>query len=836
MIKTAVKGVLAHKLRLALTALAIVMGVGFVAGTYIFTDTINARFETLFADVYAGVDATVRPESAEFGQEQGSLDATLLQTVKAVEGVESAEPSVGGMAQIIAPDGKPIGGMGPPTIGGSWVADQALNAFRIADGNGRAPSAPGEVAIDVGTAKTHGFTVGDDVQIQLARGAESFTIVGLTSFGTEDNLAGATISLFEMSEAQRLFGLEGRYSQIDVLATADVAPEELATRLQAAVPAGVESITGDQQGREEIDAFTEGLGFVSTALLAFAGVAVFVGAFIISNTFRIIVAQRTKELALLRAIGASRRQVTTMVMVEALIVGVVASAFGVAAGVVFSTLLKAGGNALGFGMPEGPLTIAPRTIAVAMTVGVVITLVSALQPARRAAKTPPVAALRDIAPGPVPLRRRVLAGLALTSLGVAGLAGGLIAENGSSLPLVAAGALAAFLGVSVLAPLFARPIVAVIGRPLPGVVGSLARGNTAREPRRTAATASALMIGVALVAFVSIFGASIKASTLDNMEGVFPADLHFRSSSFYMGVSPEALDRIAALAEMEAVSPILIGEARTGGEILNITAVDPSTIDAVYAPDSSVPISSVGSGMIVAADSLEEKGWAVGDEVPLEFASGDTVSLPIVGTVEGKDVGAYLVSVDTYAAHFQNEDAITALALLAPGVALEDGKAAAEAALADFPAVSVTTGSEQVAAANKSVDQMLALFSGLLGLAVIIAVVGIANTLALTTLERTREIGLLRAVGMGRRQVRRMVRWEAIMTSLFGAVLGIGLGTALGYAVILSLADEGLSTFAFPALQLVVCLAVAGVAGIVAAIGPARKAANMNVLRSIQFE
>jgi putative ABC transport system permease protein len=838
MYKAAIKSVLAHKLRLLLTALAVVLGVAFVSGSYVFTDTIQARFDTLFADVFAGVDATVRPTAPEFGELDASLsiDTTLLETVQATPGVAQAAGHVAGYAQIISPEGEPVGGQGPPTLGGSWVDVPALNAFQIAEGNGRPPAAPDEIAIDVATAEAQGFKLGDSLEVQVSSGLQTFTLVGLASFGSENNLAGATFSLFTLPRAQELFGLEGRFTQIDIVAEDGTDPAQLVASLAAAVPEGVEAVSGEQQGDEQNERFTEGLGFLTTALLAFAGVAVFVGAFLIHNTFRIIVAQRTKELALLRALGASRRQVTGMVLIEALVVGVLASAIGVAAGVGFALLLKAGMGMMGMNPPDGPLTIAPRTVLVAMTVGVVVTLVSAWLPARRAGRTAPLAALREVAAGQPPLRRRALAGLGLSAAGAALLVAGLLLENGSSLYLVGGGALVVFLGVSVLAPLFARPIVSVVGSALPGLVGRLARGNTVRQPRRTAATASALMIGVALVALVSIFGASIKGSVNDSMERAFPADLALQSGNFLVGVSPEAVERVKALPEIETVSVLRQGEVRLNGEVTGLAAVDPSTIEQVYSPEASVPIEELGAGLLVSADALEKQGWHVGDELPLEYADGETVPTVIRGTFADRTFGDYLISSDTYAAHFSSGDGFLVLTSLRDGIELAAGKAAAEKALADFPGIYVNTRADQIAQTQSQVDQMLSLFSALLGLAVIIAVVGIANTLALTTVERTREIGLLRAVGMERRQVRRMIRWEAVMTAVFGAILGIAVGVLLGWAVVQSMADDGLNTFVFPGLQVLALLAIAVVAGVVAAIAPARKASRMKVLEAITFE
>jgi putative ABC transport system permease protein len=836
MIRTAIKGVLAHKLRLALTAVAIIMGVAFVSGTFVLTDTINARFSTLFDDVYAGVDATVRPQSSAMSNQTGSFDASLVQVVAAVEGVDRIAPGAGGVAQIIDHDGNPIGGQGPPTIGGSWVDIPALTAFRIDEGNGRPPVAAGEVAIDVATSEGHSLIIGDVVDIETATGSESFEIVGLVSFGTEDNLAGATISVFDLEEAQRLFNLQGRYTSIDILAADGVDPETLTVSLTSVLPEGIEAVTGSQQTQEDFDQFTEGLGFVNTALLAFAAVAVFVGAFIIQNTFRIIVAQRTRELAMMRAVGASRRQVVQLVLAEALVVGLVASALGVLAGVGFAQTLKVGMDAMGFGMPDGPLTVAGRTVLVGMTVGVVVTVMSALLPARKASRVAPVAAMRETTPGRRSLKSRAVAGSGITALGVAGLTLGLATDNGNALIFVAAGSLAGFIGISVLAPLFAGPLAALLGKPLPGIAGRLARGNTARQPRRTAATASALMVGVALVAFVSIFGASIKASVADTLDGAFPADLALQSTNFYAGVSEIAVDEVAALNEIETVSAINLGPVTVAGHSTMVLAVDPNTVESVYTSGASITLDQWSEGVLVRSDTLETNAWAVGDRVEIEYPSLATVDTEIVGTFEDQTFAEFMITDATYAEQFPAGGAMMVFIDLADGIEADAGRTAVQEALTAFPSIDVNTQSDQIAAAEAQIDQMLALFSALLGLAVIIAVIGIANTLAMSVVERTREIGLLRAVGMDRRTVRRMVRWESVITAIFGALLGIGVGVALGWATVASLAEEGLGAFALPGSQLAGWIVVSGVAGVIAAIGPARKASRMRILDAIAYE
>jgi putative ABC transport system permease protein len=838
MIRTAIKGLAANRVRMILTGLSIVLGVAFVAGSFVFTDTINVRFENLFTDFYAGVDATVRPNEASSNLGDAYLEADLLSEVRQVEAVEVAAGSVSGFAQMIDSTGEPIGGQGPPTLGFSWVDEPALNSLTISEDNGSAPTSGGEVVIDVATAESQGLAVGDKVDIQTIGGVDTFTIVGLASFGSEDNLAGATLSAFELEQAQVLFDLEGRLSAIDVLAVDGVDSDVLVAEISVVLPGTAEVVTGEQQTQEQLDQVTEGLGFLSTALLAFAGIAVFVGAFVIQNTFRITVAQRVRELALLRAIGATGSQVTVLVLIEAAILAVVASAVGVLAGIGVAELIKMAMNAAGLGIPDGPLTIQPRTIILSMAVGILVTMFAALLPARRASSIPPVAAMSatEARTTPKSLRTRAIVGSALTSLGGVVMAIGLMLESGASLPLVAAGAIGLFMGMSTLAPLAAGPVARLLSAPMRGITGKLARENTIRQPRRTASTASALMIGVALVAFTSIFAASIKASVTDTLEGSFPADLAFASTNFGVGVSPVAADEIAAREEFSVVSAVNFGYFEIEGDELVVIGVDPSTISRVYDMEPSIELSKLGDDLLVQEDVLVGNHWSVGDVITVDYPGSVSNTVEIVGTFTDTTFANYVIAEEVFLENIGDDQIFMVFARLGSGVSLEDGQAAADAALSEFPNVDVNTQSDQIAEAEAQVDQLVALFTGLLSLALVIALLGIANTLALSVVERTREIGLLRAVGMTRRHVRQMVRREALIIAVFGALLGVLIGTAIGFGVVTSLADDGLGSFSLPAGQLVIWLIVAAVAGLIASVGPARKAAQLDVLKAISYE
>lgn len=850
MFRTAIKSLFAHKVRFVLTAIAIVLGVSLVAGTFIFTDTINSQFDDLLDDIYAGIDVSVRAQSGDFSAGTEPFPSSVLADVEAVDGVEVAEGGVGSItAQVLDKSGDAIGGQGPPTLGFSWGEAASLNPMRIKDDAGRAPEGRGEVVLDANTVTNAGFELRDSVTVVAFNGPEEFELVGIASFGNQDSLLGATIVMFELEEARRVFGFGDELTGINVQAETGVGAQDLTDRISQVLPSGVEAVTGETEQGEQAADINEGLSFLSIGLLSFAGVSIFVGAFIIQNTFRIVVAQRTRELALLRAIGATGRQIRTMVITEALFIGFVGSIAGIIFGFVMALLIRGLMNLLGFGVPPGALVLLPRTIIVAMLVGLTLTLLSSLLPARKASRIPPVAAMReDAARTPRrSLHTRAVAGTVITGVGVLLLAVGLFASVGRAIIFVAAGAAIAFIGVSVLAPLAARPLADVIGWPLPrlfGISGLLARENTKRKPRRTASTASALMVGVALVAFFSVFGSSTKASVSETVFELFPADLTFQSTNQTDPEMPAAISPAFALeletyGELGVVSAMQFGRIVIDGKTHFLGAFDPSTIDQVLAlqpnGDAISAVSEPGS-LIVASGFLEDNGWQVGDVVSVEFARTGVVLMPVVGTFETDDFSNIYLSTETFKSNYRYVGDGVVLANTADGVEVVEAKKAIAPTVGSFGNVKAQTKSEIVDEAETQIDQALALFTGLLLFAVLIAVLGITNTLTLSIFERTREIGLLRAVGMVRRQVRRMIRWEAVIIATFGAILGVGIGIVLGWAVVQALADEGFGAFSIPIGQVILALVLAALAGVLAAIWPARKAARMNILDAISSE
>ncbi len=849
MFKVAWSSLKANKLRLLLTSFAIVLGVAFVAGSFVFTDTISARFDSLFADISAGVDVYVEPEQPEFGNDFGQVQVSMpeevFDAVVAVDGVAKADKSVAGIAQLVDNNGEVIGGFGPPTLGFSWSDDPDLSPLRISPENGHPPEAAGEIVLDIGTATTNEFALGDTISLLIDGPVQQFTLVGLANFGTEDNLAGATLAIFEFEEAQRIFGLEGRISQISIAADPDVSPEELVSRISAVVADDLVVSTAAEATETNTADIKEALGFLTTALLVFAMVAIFVGSFVIYNTFQIIVAQRTRELALLRAIGATARQVTRMVVLEAFIVSIVSSVIGVVGGVVLAILLAAGLDAAGIGLPEGPLTVLPRTIIVGMLVGVIVTVLASLFPAIRASRIPPIAAMRaDLVKTPRrSLQRRTVAGVVVTGLGAMGVAIGLFTSIDNALAILGFGALLVFLGVSILAPIAARPFASFIGWPIRKVyqvAGDLAVQNTQRQPRRTASTASALMIGVALVVFVAILGASLKSSVTAAVEESFPADLAASSATITIGVSPQYSEDLRQVPEIDGVTTLNGTQIRVGDSIFSATAIEPDTAQGVLNikgvdAQELAALSASNGALVYSKDDAPSD--SVGTIITIELPNGATGDAEIVGTFDDStSFGEYVITRERFFTGIEPRSDMMVLANAADGVALEDARTAAEAAAEPFPNVRVQTQSELVAEFVTGVNLLLGLFTVLLALAIIIAILGITNTLALSIIERTREIGLLRAVGMSRRQLRRMIRWESVIIAVFGAILGMITGVVLGWAVVQALKDEGVGTFAIPTTQLIVLVLVAGIAGIVAAIYPAFKASRLDILTAISYE
>jgi putative ABC transport system permease protein len=839
MLKVTLKGLLAHKLRLGMSAFAIILGVAFVAGTFVFTDTLNRSFTDLFRQT--APDVTVRPAGTQdtggfTGSDARSAPADMVATLAALPGVERADGNILDQSTyIVGRDGKIVGsGGGAPGIAVNYNDGPAADGSRIVTlTGGAAPAGPNQFAVDDKSAASAGYAIGDEITL-VTTGPEPTvrgTLVGTVRFGDTGNTIGATMVLMDTATAQRLYlGGSDAYTDIAVTADGSVSNAQLATEVSAALPAGFEALDDAQIAAESQSALAEGLSFITTFLLVFAAVALVVGTFLILNTFSIIVAQRTRELALLRALGASRRQVTRSVLTEALVVGFVGSTVGLGLGFALAIGLKALFGAFGLDLSNAGLVFEWRTVAVAYAVGVLITLLAAYLPARRAAQVPPVAALRDdVAMPESSLRRRLLVGSVVAAAGAGLMVWSLAFDGGLS--VLGAGVLGVFVGVALVSPVIGRPIVSLIAWPFPrlfGTVGRLARENAKRNPRRTSATASALMIGLALVSAMAVIGQSAKASVDELVASDLRAD-YVVSNAIGAPFSTAIGQEIAQVPGVADVVPVRYSTAQVGGDAF-LVATDPAgfgRMTSLVVTDGSLD----GGGLVVAKDRADASGWHVGDTVAVTLPSGP-VDLTVGGIIEPSQLAGSLIVPLAVLDQLTPVDS-TVYVAAAPGADHAAVKAGIDAVVADLPTITAKDQAEFAAEQRAPVDQLLTVIYALLGLAVIIAVLGIVNTLALSVIERTREVGLLRAVGLSRRQLRTMVRLESVAIAVLGAVLGVGLGLVFGVSIQRAAADDGISVLSVPAGQLVVFVVLAALVGVLAAVWPARRAARMDVLRAI---
>lgn len=844
MFTATLRGMLAHKLRLVLTTASIALGVAFLAGTLMLTDTMRLAFDQLFGKVSSGTDAVVRQESAYtqssgIGVSRAPIDASVLDRVRRVEGVAAAEGAVSGYALLTDTTGKAVlTSGGAPTMGYSMPSDTGLRGD-VHVLSGHAPRGPHEVAIDASSSDKHDIPLGSTIKVLFRGPTEQYTVVGTVGYGGEKDLGGTSAAYFTPATAQRVLGAPGMFDEIVVRAADGVSAHALAERLDAVAPKGAEAVTGAQVAQESSDAINNQLAFLGVMFMIFAGIALFVGSFIIWNTFSMIVTQRTREIALLRAVGATRRQVKRSLLVEAALLGVAASGLGIVIGAGVARGLNALMAVLGFSLPTTSLQVAPRTVWVSLLVGTAVTVVSAMVPARRATKVLPVEALRDSAPGARrPSRLRAAVGALLTSVGVWAIVQGLYGGGGSKLVLL--GVLATMVGVITLLQLAARPLAALIGSPLRlrGVRGDLARQNAMRNPRRTASTSAALMIGLTLVVSMSVFASSFKASIAPVLASSTSADLYITSASAQAeGYSPEATRVVADLPGVAAVSASGWGQARFAGKGSSFSSVDPATATKAFKLhfDSGAGDDLGTDGLLVTTGAAKSHGWAVGDTVPVEFAATGTQSLTVRGIFRSNRVldADYLISLAAQEANQGDRLDSTALVMLERGVDPKVVKDRIAAALADHPDAQVLDQRGFEKQIGGFVDALLAFVSAMLLLAVVIALLGIVNTLALSVFERTRELGLLRAVGMTRGQVRSMVRWESVIISLIGALTGAVVGIGIGLALAQSLKGQGVDHVAVPAGRILLYVVAAAVAGVLAALGPARSAAKVDVLKAV---
>jgi putative ABC transport system permease protein len=851
MYRTALRNVLAHKGRLLMTALAVMLGTAFVAGTMVFSDTFGSALRNSYSKDFSNLSVQVTDETAGAGAKTAGragepvehLTAASVDRLAALPGVARAVGAVDGFTAVADRSGKSIG-HGRNSSGSNFVPDATGQDPRYPMAQGHGPQHPGEIALDRTTADKGGYHVGDKVRVAVNGPAMDTVLTGVFTSDSPDVNAGDPLVLFDTATAQQLLLTPGQFGRIEVVGAAGSDPATLLAEVQQALPRGnaFTARTAQQLQDAEKTDVSEAMNGVRTMLLGFAGISLFVGIFIIANTFTMLVAQRTRELALLRAIGASRRQVTRSVLVEALLIGVLSSVAGLLAGIGIGAGLQSLMGALSSGgtTPSGPLIVAPLTVLVALVTGVLVTVVSALLPARRAARIAPVAAMSS---GDLPSTQKGLLVRNTVGAVIAGAGLGLIlwgySAGSDGKWIVAGGAAASLIGIFILIPLLSRPLIALVGPAMGrlfGVSGKLARQNAVRNPRRTAATAAALTIGLTLVSTLTVLGASITGvvdrAVTDTMKADYAVGL-----GNGMGVSPEITARVAKAPGVAASAALTESFVDVAGKRRQVSGIDAAGADQVlHLTLVSGSTSALARGEVLVDASLaKDKGLTVGGTVPAGFPTGGASALTVGGIfADNKMVDPVVLDNATLAGHGVE---LSTEEVLVKGTAGES--AALRQALVDAggdnPLIEVQTKQDLRDKFSSKIAFALNMMYGLLAMSVLVAVLGVVNTMAMSVFERKREIGMLRAIGLNKGGIKRMVRLESVVISLFGAALGVGLGCFLAWAVNGTLRGsiDGLTTV-LPYGRLLLFLGLAGLVGLVAAIWPSRRAAGLDILDSIK--
>ncbi|MGZ4268534.1 MAG: ABC transporter permease [Solirubrobacteraceae bacterium] len=848
MTRVALRGLFARKLRFFLTALAVLLGTTLIAGTYVFTDSINQAFDKIFEATNRGTDAAITPKLTfeNSGGTQPVIPASVLAKVRRSPGVATAGGSVFDVATILNKKGKKISAGGAPSFIGSVAPEARFNA--VSYPNGRQARANDEAAVDVGTFKKEHFKLGDRICAVAARARTCFKLVGTTQIAGVGSFGGTTTLELTLPAAQRMLGKNG-FDEIQAAAKRGVTPQRLADELKRSLGPAVVVRTGQQQAAKQSKDIRSNLGFLKVALFAFAGIALFVGAFLIFNTFSITVAQRSREFALLRTLGASRRQVMRSVIAEGLLIGTLGGALGVAFGLATAAGLRALFKAFGADLPSGGTILVGRTIVITIVVGAVVSLLSSLSPAIRATRVPPVQALTEgLVPQPPHASRRMTIGaLLLLVAGVALMCLGLFAgfSTNAALSAMGGGAAATFLGVALVSPHLVRPLASAIGAPIErmtGITGRLARENSVRQPGRTAVTAAALMIGVALVTFASIFAAGAKATISKAVDTNLRSPLVVQASGGNQAFSSDVLKQIARTDGVSTVSGVRFSRAKVrGAGNAQVSAIDPATFTGLYGLEmqqgTAATVRSLGDGTaLVAKGFADSHHIKVGQTLATTTPIGRHIALKVIGITHDKGgLTANLVVTNAVAQRDfgETKDAFGLIGVR-PGTDVKALKKQLQVLVdREYPGTEVLTDQEFKDSVAGQINQLLTLIYALLGLAIIVSLFGIVNTLVLSISERTRELGMLRAIGTSRRQVKRVVRYESVITALIGSVLGAILGVILAVLFTRPLADFTLS---IPVGTLIAVLIAGGVIGVLAAILPARRAAKLNVLDALAYE
>ena len=852
MTSLALRGLAARKLRSALTATAILLGVAMIAGTYVLTDQIRNAFDDIQSQAVEGIDVVITPKEAfgaDFAQPQ-TIDERLVDEVARVDGVEGVHGQVVANGRLVV-DGEVVDTAGAP----SFVFGTAPERFSpIEPLAGRQPRAPGELSVLEQTADRQNLDVGDRVGLATRQGVRRFRVVGVFSFGEGgSSLGGTSMVTIPSEQVQELYDYQGEVSSIEAIASPGTAPEELSQRLRGVLPGSLEVQTAEQSAQESADEVNDQIGgFLTPALLAFAGAALLVGAFIIFNTFSITVAQRTREFAVLRSLGATRRQVLGAMLAEALALGAVASVLGIAVGVGFARVLSALFDALGFGVPRSGVVLEPRTIFVSLSVGLVVTAVAALAPAVRATRVPPVAAMAEIAPEPSRMARRVRAVVTalVALLGAALLAQGLFGSGPATtrLAAVGGGAVLAFVAVALSARYVAKPLASAIGLPIERafrVPGHLARENAMRNPARTAITSAALMVGVGLVVFVTVFTAGVKSTFSGKLDELVKADI-FVFSETYEPIPADTGREVAAVPGVTQVASVLFDQIEVDGKKSNVaydtmTAIQPDALDATYSfewvdGDDGL-IDGLGRNQALIEEQFAKAhGLEIGDGYRVRTPSDGRAWMHVSGIYRDPTIlQGTIVTPETLQLVSPAKDPYGLFVSVADSADAARVQAGVEKALAPFPTANVEDRAGYKQSIEDQLNQIVFLLYALLAMSVVISLFGIANSLFLSIHERTREFGLLRAVGATTAQVRRVVRYESVITAVIGGLLGTAIGVAFAWVTTQSLSEWDVS-FSVPPGQLLLVALLAVVVGVVGAVGPARRGAHIDVMSAIRYE
>ena len=848
----ALRGLLGRKLRTALTAIAIVLGVATVSGTYVLTDSINNAFHSIFFETRQGSDVVVSGKSAfdltgDSGVTAPSFNESLLQKVRDLPDVAEADGSVNGQAQLIGKDGKAIVYGGAPNLGFSIARGESrFNPLQLVSGTW--PKA-NQVVVDKSTASKEDIKVGQVIGVQALGPVERLRVSGIVKFGSVSTIGGATLSGFNLPTAQHLFGKPGKLDEIAVAANQGVSDPKLLAEIRSVLPAGTQARSAQAQSREDSKETDSFISFLQKFLLGFGGVALFVGSFVIANSLSITIAQRTREFATLRTLGASRGQVLRSIVLEALVMGILASVVGLFAGLALAKGLFSLFDAVGFTLPNNGLTLETRTIVVALLVGIVVTLLASLRPALRATRVPPIAAVREGATLPESrfARFRLPAAILLTVLGFGGLLAGLFVPDlgtGQILLYMLGGALLVFFGIALLSVRLVGPLAWTLGWPatkIGGAAGALARDNSRRNPQRTASTASALMIGLALVTLVSLLAAGIVSSFRGAVKDIWKnADYAITAQNNFNPIPIAASEAIAKTPGVVAVANVRAGEALAFGNKIAITGVDPPSqrmFNLDWKEGSPAVLGTLGDdGAFVDQDYAKSHHLTLGSPVPMTFANNTKELFTVKGIFDpptgGSPFGRVTISDASFDRHVPEPQNLYSFVLMRGGQTAAN-EAALDRTLKDFPNAKAATRQKFIDNQISGLSSVLNILYVLLALSVVVSLFGIVNTLVLTVFERTREIGMLRAIGMTRRQVRRMIRHESVITALIGAAIGIALGIILA---VLLIARVDFIVLSIPVAQLVAFAIAAIFVGIIAAIFPARRAARLNVLEALQYE